>query len=682
MAVAKWFGVLSTTESRNDVGIIKVRQGNLNSEIAEFQIIQNNKPYDLTGLTVYFCASFGLNLVEKSAVVINNTGGKIQYTFDDDSMQSVGRQKGYFSIKKEDSKIDSTQDFEFQVESSLMTRSIDGQSYIYKLSVLIKLLEDYAANGQENFDVWFESVKEILYGVDPGGNILRELIEARTTETGQTFDTLKARLNSFDAQLAQKANVSPVNIESYIQYNTEIGYWDGALLQALFENKNVKFPSGIFKFRSAWNITGLNNSIEGYSNELGGKTIAVFDGDGIFIETGARYANVKNVYLTNENGTGTALKFGKKTVSTELYSHFIDFKNVQTYGFDKGIEVETNSMLWNCRFDNMRVDHSNIGLVTNSASASNFGILFEKVYFNECVKVLDLKNFNGSFYGCNFGINSTNAISIDSNSYVNFDASCNIECDTLVTGTGNLFNMKARNVEFKNTTFYLRGETTVNVFGVFSSLFLLSFENIKFTYHSENKITSFWSASNCDAGRNGAIQFLSGSELLPRPTNFPQLYRSRYVDKDQNVLLNYHENNNYPLSKFGEVAMHQQKGIPIVKTNTDITDFLGNILDAVYPVKIGGNFYLDGGKATIPTGTGFTTISYKRAKAGIFILGPTTYNPSYPTKRYKVERNIDPTYYEKDTYAVIKAYEWDDTNKTWNNNITVPFDIQWFKISN
>lgn len=213
MAVAKWLGVLSTTEPRNDVGIIKVRQGNINSEIAEFQIVQNNKPYDLTGLTVYFCASFGLNLVEKPAVVVNTTGGKIQYTFDDDSMQSVGRQKGYFSIKKEESKIDSTQEFEYQVESSLMTRSIDGKSYIYKLSVLIKLLDDYAANGQENFDIWFESVKEILYGVDPGGNILRELIEARTTETGQTFDNLKARLNDFESKTTAQLEQAGSKVE-------------------------------------------------------------------------------------------------------------------------------------------------------------------------------------------------------------------------------------------------------------------------------------------------------------------------------------------------------------------------------------------------------------------------------------------------------------------------------------
>lgn len=244
MAEAKWSGVLSTTEPRNDVGIIKVRQGNINSEIAEFQIVQNNKPYDLTGLTVYFCASFGLNLVEKPAVVINTTGGRIQYTFDDDSMQSVGRQKGYFSIKKAESKIDSTQDFEFQVESSLMTRSIDGKSYIYKLSTLIKVLDDFIKNGQNNFNVWFESVKEILYGVDPGGSILRELIEARKNSSGNIFASLKARLDKNEddtaAQLAQNETTNRRNAETPLFIPT----YDGG--------NEVVHPSAVY-FGNAWN---------------------------------------------------------------------------------------------------------------------------------------------------------------------------------------------------------------------------------------------------------------------------------------------------------------------------------------------------------------------------------------------------------------------------------------------
>lgn len=246
MAEAKWSGVLSTTEPRNDVGIMKVRQGNINSEIAEFQIVQNNKPYDLTGLTVYFCASFGLNLVEKPAVVINTTGGRIQYTFDDDSMQSVGRQKGYFSIKKAESKIDSTQEFEFQVESSLMTRSIDGKSYIYKLSTLIKVLDDFIKNGQNNFNTWFDSVKEILYGVDPGGNILRELIEARKNSSGNIFASLKARLDKNEDDTRAQMSQIRKDIKSYGAKGDGITNDSAAFRTFLSSGGNLAISSGVY----------------------------------------------------------------------------------------------------------------------------------------------------------------------------------------------------------------------------------------------------------------------------------------------------------------------------------------------------------------------------------------------------------------------------------------------------
>ena len=271
MAEAKWTGVLSTTEPRNDVGIIKVRQGNINSEIVEFQIVKNNKPYDLTGLTVYFCASFGLNLVEKPAVVVNTTGGKIQYTFDDDSMQAVGRQKGYFSIKKEESKVDSTQDFEFQVDSSLMTRSIDGKSYIYKLSTLIKVLDDFVKNGQNNFNVWFESVKEILYGVDPGGNILRELIEARKNSSGNIFASLKARLDKNEdetnRQLAQTAYIiidiqDLINVVNTTEERTVLIGGSLDLATDLYVPKNIRL---LFRNNGKINVaSAVTLTIDGY----------------------------------------------------------------------------------------------------------------------------------------------------------------------------------------------------------------------------------------------------------------------------------------------------------------------------------------------------------------------------------------------------------------------------------
>lgn len=145
MAEAKWTGVLSTTEPRNDIGILNVRQGNSNSETVEFQIIQNNKPYDLTGTKVYFCTNFGLSAVEKAAVVKDAAKGVVTFIFNDQSMQEVGRQMAYFQITKDEVMIDSTQDFEFRIESSILSRLMEGGSYIERFEKILETLGDNAA---------------------------------------------------------------------------------------------------------------------------------------------------------------------------------------------------------------------------------------------------------------------------------------------------------------------------------------------------------------------------------------------------------------------------------------------------------------------------------------------------------------------------------------------------------
>lgn len=69
----KWNVILSTTEPENYVGIIKVRQGNINSEVLEAQIIQNGLPLDLTDCTATFQAFLGNGaIVERACKIIDS----------------------------------------------------------------------------------------------------------------------------------------------------------------------------------------------------------------------------------------------------------------------------------------------------------------------------------------------------------------------------------------------------------------------------------------------------------------------------------------------------------------------------------------------------------------------------------------------------------------------------------
>lgn len=80
----KWNVTLSTTEPDNYVGIINVRQGNVNSEVMEAQIVQNGLPLDLTDCTATFQAFLGgEHVVERSCKIIDYKKGIVQYTFDE-----------------------------------------------------------------------------------------------------------------------------------------------------------------------------------------------------------------------------------------------------------------------------------------------------------------------------------------------------------------------------------------------------------------------------------------------------------------------------------------------------------------------------------------------------------------------------------------------------------------------
>ena len=98
----KWNVTLSTTEPDNYVGIINVRQGNVNSEVMEAQIVQNGLPLDLTDCTATFQAFLGgEHVVERSCKIIDYKKGIVQYTFDEYTMQSLHRQKANIAFTKE-----------------------------------------------------------------------------------------------------------------------------------------------------------------------------------------------------------------------------------------------------------------------------------------------------------------------------------------------------------------------------------------------------------------------------------------------------------------------------------------------------------------------------------------------------------------------------------------------------
>ncbi|EPA8101064.1 phage baseplate upper protein [Enterococcus faecalis] len=226
--MSKWQATLSTTEPYNYIGIQNVRQGNRNTEVLEAVLVENALPLDLTGCEVFFESVIDNKYpIQRAAKIVNAKKGTIQYTFDEYSMQSLHRQEAYFSIHKGDNLIGSTQNFSYFVVNAASKTEGEMGSYWQSIEDLIadmtvfinenkgdftawmnarkEEFEKWRKNQQDTFEAWrngqetdylkwFESIKDILKTVDPGGTMLAELMDARVDIQGVRHNSLSERL--------------------------------------------------------------------------------------------------------------------------------------------------------------------------------------------------------------------------------------------------------------------------------------------------------------------------------------------------------------------------------------------------------------------------------------------------------------------------------------------------------
>ena len=215
--MVKWQATLSTTEPYNYIGIQNVRQGNRNTEVLEAILVENALPLDLTGCEVFFESVIDKKYpIQRAAKIVNAKKGIIQYTFDEYSMQSLHRQEAYFSIHKGDNLIGATQNFSYFVVNAASKTEGEMGSYWQSIEDLIADMtafinenkgdftdwmnarkdefEAWRDAQKTDFTSWFESIKDILKTIDPGGTMLVELMDARVDIQGVRHNSISERL--------------------------------------------------------------------------------------------------------------------------------------------------------------------------------------------------------------------------------------------------------------------------------------------------------------------------------------------------------------------------------------------------------------------------------------------------------------------------------------------------------
>lgn len=197
----KWQGVLSVNAPYTDMDLFKVRQGNT-EETFGFQIIKNNKPYDLTGKRVLFCTAFDLysadgthKVTQENATILNAETAQIQYTMSQDAMyRPERRQKAYFEIYQGENKIDTTQNFYYTIQKSVRKQLVDGDTHSVLLEEIYQLYEEYMIEQKKSWEEFVADNREILESIDPGGTILKEILAGRGGEKSLNDRMVKDKL--------------------------------------------------------------------------------------------------------------------------------------------------------------------------------------------------------------------------------------------------------------------------------------------------------------------------------------------------------------------------------------------------------------------------------------------------------------------------------------------------------
>lgn len=198
------FITLSTTEPNNNIGIVKLRHADVNSQAIVAQIVENGQPKNFEGLQPFFCLMAqevtGQGVSEESIVSFDASKGTLSYIVSDNALQMVGRNEAYFSFRKQEGgrwiEQFSTRTFHYIVEKSIYSQPFKDSNYWWTFKELNRIFNQYIEDGKKSWEEFVKANREILESIDPGGQVLSELIRSRKPEEANSaYPDLPTRLD-------------------------------------------------------------------------------------------------------------------------------------------------------------------------------------------------------------------------------------------------------------------------------------------------------------------------------------------------------------------------------------------------------------------------------------------------------------------------------------------------------
>lgn len=452
------FITLSTTEPNNNIGIVKLRHADVNSQAIVAQIVENGQPKNFEGLQPFFCLMAqevtGQGVSEESIVSFDASKGTLSYIVSDNALQMVGRNEAYFSFRKQEGgrwiEQFSTRTFNYIVEKSIYSQPFKDSNYWWTFKELNRIFNQYIEDGKTSWEEFVKSNREIIESIDPGGQVLSELIRSRKPEdAASAYPDLPTRLDkqigkntdfrSFESDKSFMTRVYNESAERGVNVKWFGAKGDGVTDDTLSIQSAINTGLSVFLPPGKYNVKELNGFASGQ----------IIQGISKVESWGEK--NTQNITLLNGIGSSDNYVIKNNVWGNGILPNAITVKNLSIEGSKKtnGILVGNSSTIEGVRITNCINGLSNVK-VSNVMNCQINGCT------NGVMNAMDSKITNNFIYYNEVGINFDNS---NDNSIVNNKIEWNGIGISLTKAT---FNLISNNIIDRNTTYGIYTSNTSN----------------------------------------------------------------------------------------------------------------------------------------------------------------------------------------------------------------------------
>lgn len=158
------FITLSTTEPNNFVGLLKMRQGDINTQTIQATITANGQLFNFDRLSVFFNAVLpNGNVIRDKVTEVDYVSSKLNYIVADSFLQEVAQVTAWFSFENGEKIIDSTKNFQYSVIGG-WKECIPQGNYIYELSEIQREIEEIV--GRKDFTTLLSELDYFKTNID------------------------------------------------------------------------------------------------------------------------------------------------------------------------------------------------------------------------------------------------------------------------------------------------------------------------------------------------------------------------------------------------------------------------------------------------------------------------------------------------------------------------------------